>query len=171
MTNSLKTVFFILGLPMLLAASSCSNHQPECTTIYLVRHAEKDLTDSTDNPPLTIEGEARAQKLVKELSGVSFDGIFSTNLQRTMNTVLPIANKQDIQVVNYPYYQWQTMLDSLKITYQKYYLIGGHGDILLPMIEYLGAKKPQEELGANEYDKIFKVSISIDSSWVEVLLF
>jgi hypothetical protein len=48
-------------------------------------------------------------------------------------------------------------------------LICGHGDNLLPMIEYLNGKRPQESLGPHEYDKIFKVDYFKNSAVVTVI--
>lgn len=163
-------LIYIVGLVTFgFILQNCGDTTQEITTIYLVRHAEKDLTDSTDNPPLTEVGYQRADNLATTLKDVHFNGLFSTDLHRTKNTLLPLAQQQNITIVDYPYYDWQTMLDSLKITYQKNYLIGGHGDNLLEMIDYLQARRPQPSLGKHEYDNIFKVSISKDSSWVDVI--
>lgn len=159
----------ILGLVFVLSLNSCGDKEKEVTTLYLVRHAEKDLNDTTNNPPLTAIGYKRAERLALELQEITFDGVYSTNLQRTENTVLPLAKKQNLEINHYPYYQWHELLDTLKITYQKNYLIGGHGDNLLEMMDYLKARRPQPSLGTHEYDNIFKLSISIDSSWVDVI--
>lgn len=69
------------------------------TTFILVRHAEKEGT-STD-PNLTKEGEARAQALVRMFEKQHIDAIYSTNFNRTKNTVRPLADSKGLPVITY----------------------------------------------------------------------
>ena len=126
--------------------------------IYLVRHAEKDLTDSTDNPPLTPEGELRAQRLVKEFESIEFDQIFSTYYQRNMNTVRPLAEKKNKSIEIYEWKEFENLVNNIKSSASKSILICGHGDNLIPIIELFGGKSPLKELGHFEYDKLFKIT-------------
>lgn len=155
----------------LLFLTACNNSTDEPTTFYLLRHAEKDLNDTTDNPLLTEEGKARAQKLVKEMEGVEINGIYSTRFERNIHTVQPLADERALQINTYVWEKWQPMLDTLQKSTGQTYLICGHGNNLLPMIDYLGSKRPLEKLGDHEYDKIFKVTLEQDSSRVEMLTY
>jgi len=145
------------------------NVQDKETTVYLVRHAEKVLTDTTDNPPLTPEGEMRAEQLIKEMGGIEFEKIFSTEYDRNINTIKPLANSQSIEISIYSWYDWHPVLNDIKKSSGKNYLICGHGDNLLPMIEYLGGDKPFDALDKHEYDNIFKVTLGAQKSDVEVI--
>ena len=148
------SVFFILSI---CAIFSCQT-QKDKTTIYLVRHAEKDTTVDQYNPPLTQEGYERAENLKSELSDENIKYIFSTKFQRNKNTVGPLANGLKKKIHIYEYHKWQTMLDSIK-TISGNHLICGHGDNLLPMIDYLGANVGKNKLEHQEYDNLFKVII------------
>ncbi len=159
--------YLILLVGVVVLASCQPKENTEKATFYFVRHAEKDLTDSTANPPLTEAGEIRAKKLVAELDGVALDGIYSTNFQRNMSTVLPLSHEANLEIENYDWHNWQPMLNKIKLNKNNTYLICGHGDNLLPMIEYLGAKRPKEKLENNEYDNIFKVVVSDSATWCE----
>lgn len=150
-------LLFLLWVGLGLLACEAND---ESTHIYLVRHAEKDLNDSTNNPPLTAEGRQRAQKLKSEMEKVPLNGIFSTYYDRNVHTVEPTAQQHKLNVNIYPWYHYQAMLDSIKTQKGKHYLICGHGDNLLPMIEYLGAQKPQESLKKHEYDKLFHLILT-----------
>jgi phosphohistidine phosphatase SixA len=163
----LRFFHFSIVLILLSSISITSCKEQNATIIYLVRHAEKDLSDTTDNPPLTIEGEARAEKLKKILDTVKFAGIYSTDFDRNMNTVKPLANAKKIEIINYEAHDFKTMLDTLLAGKNKTYLICGHGNNLMPMIDYLGGIKPKNELAHDEYGNIFKVIITPGSVVVE----
>lgn len=135
---------------------SCTSDQPT-TNLYIVRHAEKVKTDTTDNPGLTEVGAQRANRLVAELEGVALDGIFSTPYERNLATVRPLAAAKGLDIQIYEPLGFQSMLDSLKGQSGKNYLICGHSNTVMPMIGYLGAEKPAEALEENEYGKLFKV--------------
>ncbi|APG64595.1 phosphoglycerate mutase [Tenacibaculum todarodis] len=76
--------------------------QEEITTYYLIRHAEKVKTDTTDkNPTLNNEGIKRSENWVKILSDVSFDAIYSTDYKRTKQTAKFVADSQKLQILGY----------------------------------------------------------------------
>lgn len=165
-----------LGFCLLIATflNFWSCEQPEVTTFYFVRHAEKVedniVENHNDDPQLTAEGKLRAQKLREMLSTNKITAIYSTAFQRNLNTVKPLADFKNIEIQNYEWHGWQPMLDDAKTAYAGgTILVSGHGDNLLPMIEYLNDKKPQEKLGSHEYDKIFKVESYPDTVLVTTL--
>lgn len=164
----MKILFYILLIThLLLSLSSCEIEAKE-TVVYFVRHAEKDLTDTTENPPLTQIGYDRAQKLVTEFNDVEINAIYSTSFDRNMNTVKPLADQRKISILNYDWYEYHSVLDKIKGEVGNVYLICGHGDNILPMIEYLGGKRPIESLAKHEYDRIFKVVIAGEDVTVEM---
>lgn len=72
------------------------------TTFILVRHAEKEANGADPKDPnLTSEGEARAMALVKLLEMQDIDAIYSTNFNRTRNTVKPLAESKKLEVQTY----------------------------------------------------------------------
>ncbi|OAB58820.1 hypothetical protein AY599_20135 [Leptolyngbya valderiana BDU 20041] len=68
---------------------------PAGTTVYLVRHAEKQ--DGPD-PVLTEAGEARAIALRDRLAGIPLDAIYSTQWQRTRLTAEPVARARNLPI-------------------------------------------------------------------------
>jgi len=152
----MKWMNFIFGSFFFLILMVSCESTPVDQTIYLVRHAEKDTTDKTDNPPLIEDGYARANRLVEFLDTVAFSKVYSTKFDRNINTVKPLMDAKNIELGIYEWYDWENELDVL-MKKEGNFLICGHGDNLLPMIEYLGASKPIEKIGHNEYDNLFKV--------------
>lgn len=162
-------------IPILLIFTSCSNsHEKKASgqddvfkTIYFVRHAEKDLTDTTNNPPLTPEGKMRAEKLKNILKDQPVDAIYSTKYQRNINTVRPLADLKEIDIQMYAWTKWQPMIDKIKKNDEKFIVICGHGDNILPMINALGVNPPKEKLMKHEYDKLFVVYYG-DSTYIKM---
>lgn len=135
------------------------------TIIYLVRHAEKDLNDTTDNPPLTAAGYARAEKLVEEFSDIYPDAIYSTTYQRNINTVSPLSEKYGIEIQEYEWEDTEVLATSILEDHAgETVVVCGHSDNLLPFISKLGAEPPLDSLGSYEYDNIFRVVLDADGN-------
>ncbi len=65
----------------------------EVTSYYLIRHAEKVLTNPNNpNPHLTTKGHKRSLEWKKILEKIHFDRIYSTSYYRTLETAKPIAD-------------------------------------------------------------------------------
>jgi 2,3-bisphosphoglycerate-dependent phosphoglycerate mutase len=130
---------------------------------YLVRHAEKDLTDpSAKNPPLTPAGVQRANHLAEKLQQQPIEAIFSTEFERNVNTVKPLAEKRGVQIQTYEWHDYPGIQSLIEKEKGKTLLVCGHGDNLLPIIKNLGAKPPLDSIPAYEYDNLFKVVLQPD---------
>lgn len=173
-SQSTPLLLFFVGLFSLgtIILSCSSKIKKDEVVIYLIRHAEKDLSDPLNvNPELTAEGEARAEKLVKEMKGIKLEEVYSTEYIRNINTVQPLCDDRGMEILNYNAFEFSAMLDLMKTKKGKAFLICGHGDNLLPMVDYLGGIRPIESLAHTENDKIFKVKITDDTSIVEMLVY
>ena len=72
----------------------------EPTLIYLVRHAEVDLTDATI--PLNAAGHMKAEALARSVSEVAFTHVFSSHTTRTLQMVEPAARVRGLSVRQLP---------------------------------------------------------------------
>jgi 2,3-bisphosphoglycerate-dependent phosphoglycerate mutase len=153
---------FLLSLLLtFLTLSTLSAQQKGITTVYLVRHAEKDLSNPGDkNPPLTEQGKIRAQHLAEKLKNDKIDVIYSTKFDRTMSTVTPLADQKKLQVKTYYGPDYEALKKSIEADKGKTIVVCGHSDNLLPIIKTLGATPPLEKIADTEYDNLFKVTIS-----------
>ena len=100
----MKIMRFLLAFCVVLSMHFSVNAQDseDIFTIYLVRHAEKELSVSFPvNPPLTECGERRADSLAAFLKQVELDAVYSTNYTRTKNTAKPTAEMQELEVQIY----------------------------------------------------------------------
>jgi len=74
----------------------------QCSTFYLIRHAEKVRTDKSDkDPKLNKYGMLRAIKWQEYFSDKNISKIYSTNYKRTLETVKPIQESSDIIPIIY----------------------------------------------------------------------
>lgn len=83
--------------------------EAEITTFILIRHAEK-LDDSSD-PDLSSEGYERAERLNNMFNKAEIDAVYSTDLNRTRETVRVLAESKDLEIV---YYDVQTPVKTAK---------------------------------------------------------
>ncbi len=87
-------------LTLFLTFSSIPSEQ--CSTFYLIRHAEKVRTDKSDkDPKLNEYGMLRAIKWQEYFSDKNISKIYSTNYKRTLETVKPIQESSDIIPIIY----------------------------------------------------------------------
>lgn len=162
----MKTLFISLVISLLYLGCSSEHQnslQEDNTTVYLLRHAEKAGTDMDENPPLTTLGEERAKQLVKDLEPDTIQALYSTDYDRTKLTLQPLADKFNLPIRIYEAHQYQQLAKTILENHQgETLVIVGHRDNLLPIIEALGASAPLDSIGSDEYDYIFKVTITED---------
>jgi phosphohistidine phosphatase SixA len=67
---------------------------PGTTVVYLVRHAEKAITNSSDpDPDISLRGRARADALATRLATAGVEAIIVTQFRRTQQTADPLAKQ------------------------------------------------------------------------------
>ena len=73
--------------------------QPVVTTIYIVRHAERQ--DSSADSPLSAVGLARAERLAHVLKDEQISAVFVSEYQRTRQTGEPLAAANGLAPISY----------------------------------------------------------------------
>ncbi len=133
-----------LILIAILATLGCSSNddsqpvqpEPVQTVIYLIRHAEK--ADSSANPNLSADGLQRANNWSVILQDVAFDAFYSTNYNRTLQTIQPIANSNAKEVTIYDPTNF-SLQDVITNHSGKNVFIVGHSNTIPELINtYLG---------------------------------
>jgi len=137
----------------------------QTTTVWIVRHAEKDKSNPQDNNPnLSDEGRVRAGDLAKYLKKEKFDVAFATPTKRTHQTLDSLVIPRVID-----YKDIKSLVDSIKTNYAgKTVMVAGHSNTVLEIIEALGGKRPKEELTDDDYDYIFELSVKEDKARVKM---
>jgi len=121
--------------------------------VVLVRHAEK--ADDSDDPPLSKQGELRAQSLASLLSGAGVKGIFVTQYRRTGLTAAPIASRTKVAPVSMHSDAVDELVARLRAEHAAdVVLCVGHSGSLPKIIKAYGHPDPVE-IGHDEYDSLF----------------
>lgn len=137
------------------------------TTIFLVRHAEK--VDSSRDPELSLQGKARAVRLMELLSETGVDQIYSTDYKRTRNTARPLAEKLDLFIESYRPFE-EELVTTLKDEMEgKKILVVGHSNTIPALVNQLIGEKVYEQLPDDAYSNLFVVTI-IDGKATHYLL-
>ena len=120
-------------------------------TLFLLRHAEK--RDGI-NPNLSEAGKARAEHLVSMLKDKKIKHIFSTNYNRTLETVKPLSQKLGIVVTHYNPRQLTALVKQLK-TLKGNTVIVGHSNTTPQLVKLL----TDHDVAINEdqFDKLFVI--------------
>ena len=131
----------------------------DCTEIYLIRHAEKDRSDlKNKNPHLNELGKNRALKWVEVFKNVQFDKIFSTNYNRTVETVTPISLEKKIEISiyspsNIDYESFKSKTSGEKV------LVVGHSNTIPFFVNGLINKEFYQQIDDLNNSNLYKVTI------------
>ncbi len=168
MSSRLSRVSFALVLlsivllfsPFDIEAFGRAAGQEGLTTVYLVRHAEKD-TVPEGNPRLNEEGEERAQQLLHVLEEAGVTAIYATQFRRTQDTVRPLADLLGLEVEIIHADESDRLVDTIRQDHRAgVVVVCGHSNTVPEIIVALGAGPvaPIEE--ANEYDNLYVVRLA-----------
>ena len=127
------------------------------STIYLVRHAEK---ESGDNPALTPAGIARANKLATLLAHEDISTIFSSDFLRTQQTAEPLASQKKLDIITYNHRELAAFATLLKRDYQeKTVLVVGHSNSTPALASLLEGTQTYPDFDEADYSNIIKISM------------
>jgi 2,3-bisphosphoglycerate-dependent phosphoglycerate mutase len=134
----------------------------QTTTIYLVRHAEKDLSDvNTKDPNLNGLGLQRATDLEKILADKNIAAIFSSNYKRTLQTAAPLAQKIKLEPIIYDPSETKLLAEKILREYPgKAVLIVGHSNSILAQTKALGGYPSFTEIKDDDYRNLIRVTIN-----------
>lgn len=152
----------ILGLFFLFVSLSSATPGSKETTIYIVRHAEKDTSNSKNSDPgLNNEGKERVKALNKFLKKETISAVFSTNYKRTIQTVAPVAQRNGLPLKTYEANEPMKIVQLIKSEFLNHKtLIVGHSNTILELIKAFGVTPPFNKLNDNDYDLIFMITIN-----------
>ena len=158
MSRLYKCILFMLSLHLCMIATA------QKTTVWIVRHAEKDTAYvNRQDPDLTATGQQRALDLAAYLQKENIIKVFSTDTKRTKQTAKHVKAPLEI-------YNPKNLTGLLEVLNQqvkgKSVLIVGHSNTVLETIEALGGKRPVPLLTDDDYDYIFKIELEASKSAV-----
>ena len=150
---------FICRLAIFLLTVSTLTDRCESgmTTVFLVRHAEKQAEPK--DPELTAEGLARARQLASVLRSANLSACFASEFKRTQATAAPTAQTFELAVIERKAGQEQALAKEIKQDFAgKRVLFVGHSNTVPQMMKHLGAKN-LPELDESDYDNLFVLQI------------
>ena len=150
----------ILLLLVFVFSSLISCTQEETTTYYLIRHAEKDRTDKTnENPNLNEKGLERAKKWAEYFKDINFDAVYSTNYNRTMQTAIPTAESKKLNIKNYdPKKMYNVLFKSA--TQGKTVLVVGHSNTTPVFANKILGEKKYKNMDDKDNSSLYIVTIT-----------
>jgi len=138
-------------------------------TFFCVRHAEK-RKDQGDNPALTPEGEARANRLGAIMKGVKIDLFGMTNYKRTIQTseiVRTVAGNGPAEA--YPAANQDAWIESkLSEGGGKRYFIVGHQNTIPQLLNQLKGSAEFQNIADDEHGRFF-IAVTKGIGQTEVL--
>ena len=132
--------------------------QNEETTIFLIRHAEKDLSTSK-NPDLTLIGEKRAENWSNHFSNIEFDAVYSSNFTRTKKTAMPTASKNNLELIIYNP-ESISAAQFLKENKGKTVLVVGHSNTIPFFVNKIIEENMYDEIDESIYNHLYKITIN-----------
>lgn len=157
------SVFFIN--PLLAQTEAFS----EVTTYYFIRHAEKNRSDSTNlNPHLTNIGKMRAENWSSIFNNITFNAIYSTNFNRTIETAKPTAIKNKLELLIYS----PKTIDLTKFldeTKGKTVLVVGHSNTTPLFVNDILGQKKYDNIDDNNNGNLYIITVINDEMTDQVL--
>ncbi|MFZ1331289.1 MAG: phosphoglycerate mutase family protein [Flavobacteriales bacterium] len=161
-----RQAFFMLGVFLLFA--SCTQTKPTATAVndtivYVVRHAEK--ADASDpDTPLSNAGIVRAEALARKLANENVSRIYATTLQRTQQTVSPLAKAIGVTIVPLEPHDIGELVRRIKTDDKgTVIVVAGHSNTVPGIVQALNGTvvDPIEE---SQFDRLYKVVLSADGT-------
>lgn len=135
-----------------LAFAAAALAQP---TVIVVRHGEK--ADESKDPPLSIAGEARAQRLANMLAPGGVSAIYTTQFRRTQLLAQPLAKRIGIAPTVVPAADGAALIRQIQSHHGgDTVLVVGHSNTVPAIIKALGVKE-EVRVADDEFDNIFIV--------------
>lgn len=138
------------------------------TTIYVVRHAEKQTSDF--DTPLSSVGEQRAQALAEELAGGGVQRIYATARRRTQQTVRPLAERLKLDVVVLEPNAIDSLVQRIKAEERgKVVLVAGHNNTVPSIVQGLSGQAV-DPIPESVFDRLYRVELPKEGPAVVTVL-
>jgi len=132
------------------------------TVVVLARHAEKEIS-SIQDPPLSAEGEQRAERLAQMFGrgtgAGKIDAIYVSDARRAQQTAAPLAARLGKKVIVVPAADLKGLVSRVMHEHDgDTVLIVGHSNTVPQLIHELG-DIDVPPIGDDEYDTLYVLSI------------
>ena len=134
--------------------------------VILVRHTEKE-SEPRNDPPLTANGQARAQALADAVAAAGIDAIVVTPFRRTRDTAVPVAQARGLTPIEVPVGRdvaahVAAVADSVRARPSgASVLVVGHSNTIPAIVTALGGPR-LPDLCDNQYAVLYVLSVPAD---------
>ena len=147
-------------LILFMSLVSCDRFDNDkCTSVYLIRHAEKVRTNKNEKDPLLNKrGLLRAKKWSEIFQKIEINKILSTNTKRTISTVIPTSKEKKIKIELYRPEEitYESFLEKNK---GKKVLIVGHSNTIPETTNILIKNKFYNQIDDNNNSNLYFINI------------
>lgn len=151
----MRAILILLTLLSLITScATISKNNSKGTTIYLVRHAEKEK-DGTPDPALTEAGHERAARLAK-LIGDDVAQVYSSDFKRTRKTAEPTAVMIEKEVSIYKHKELAPLVEQLKAS-KTNALVVGHSNSTPTLANLLIGSEAYSKFDESDYTNIIVI--------------
>lgn len=159
----MKPLFIALSLILFAHIAAIAQ---KTTTVFVVRHAEKDLSNpSNTDPSLSGDGLQRSFDLRDVLQKEKLDAIFSTNYKRTIQTGNPLSQLINKEIITYDPTKNTDLVKTILENYHgKKVLIVGHSNTILTIVKAFGATPSMQQIPDTQYNLLFELKITKQGS-------
>ena len=148
-----KIIFFFL---FSIFINAQENNNSKCTSIYLIRHAEKDRSEKdNNNPHLNLSGQKRALKWKSFFKNINIEKFYSTNYFRTIETIKPISQENEIILYNPSTIDYETFI---KDNLGKTVLVVGHSNTIPTFANIVLGEKIYEQIEDSNNSNLYVIN-------------
>lgn len=145
-----------------LALGACATIQPTRAPeaaaptaqkdVFVIRHLQK---GQGEDPPLTAEGAANAERLAELLDDRGIAAVFATRTRRAMETAAPLARRLAIAITPYDPKNPGALVDAVAAVAGPV-LVVGHSNTVPDLVDRLGGPA-QPPMSEQDYGRMFVV--------------
>ncbi len=150
-------LFAVLGAVLVFAYFATFSRP--ITTIIVVRHAEKNIEPTNQDPDLSTAGQARAQELARMFGNAGVNAIYATQYKRTQETVKPLADRLGLSVNVVDSKQTKELVRQILTNHRgQTIFVAGHNNTTPEIVNALGGGN-FPVIPENEFDNMFIVTV------------
>lgn len=157
-------LWLVFGFAACRETNGDAARQP--TFVYLMRHAEKDVSDpKNEDPALTPQGADRAEALRAALENEPVAALYTTKYIRNKDTLKPLATGRQVETIVYEAHDFDGLKKQILEHHQgETVVVAGHSNTLLPIIKAFGATVAIDSISEQQYDYLFKLAVMPDGT-------
>ena len=150
-------LFAVLGAVLVFAYFATFSRP--ITTIIVVRHAEKNIEPTNQDPDLSPAGQARAQEIARMFGNAGVNAIYASQYKRTQETVKPLADRLGLSVTVVDSKQTKELVRQILTNHRgQTIFVAGHNNTAPEIVNALGGGN-FPVIPENEFDNMFIVTV------------